>query len=57
MMLFIDESGQSMLEYALIVGFISVAAIVVLLFFGMRIRNIYTNSDNKVESASAKVGA
>lgn len=36
-----DEDGQSMVEYGLIIGLISVAAVVVLIALGPKVANLY----------------
>lgn len=44
-----DESGQGMVEYALIVGLIAVVAIVVLVVFGPKIKNMFSDTNNALE--------
>lgn len=46
---FKDESGQGMVEYALIIGLIAIVAIVVLVALGPRIKNLYNKSDNALK--------
>jgi Flp pilus assembly pilin Flp len=48
----LDENGQSIVEYALIVGILAVAAIVVLVAFGPKIQGIFNKADNGVNSAN-----
>lgn len=44
-----EESGQGMVEYALIIGLVSIAAIAALLILGPKISNLFTNINNKVK--------
>lgn len=48
----LDENGQSIVEYALIVGILAVAAIVVLVAFGPKIQALFNKADNGVDSAN-----
>jgi pilus assembly protein Flp/PilA len=43
-----DENGQGMVEYALILGLIAVAAIVVLVILGPRIKNMFNKANNEI---------
>lgn len=43
-----EESGQGMVEYALIVGLISIAAIALITVIGPKIKNIFTNVNNAI---------
>jgi len=43
-----DESGQGMVEYALIIGLIAVVAIVALVLLGPKIRGMFNNANNKL---------
>ena len=43
-----DENGQGMVEYALILGLIAVAAIAVIVVLGPRIRGIFQSADNEL---------
>ena len=52
-----DESGQGMVEYALIIGLIAVVAVVGLALLGPRIRNMFTDSDNALTTTAAGGGA
>ena len=36
-----DETGQTLVEYALIIGFVAIVLIGVLTFFGVNLRDIY----------------
>jgi pilus assembly protein Flp/PilA len=46
-----SENGQGMVEYGLIIGLISVAAITVIIAFGPHIVNIFTKAGNALTSA------
>jgi pilus assembly protein Flp/PilA len=43
---FKDEEGQGMVEYGLLVGLISIVAIVALLLLGPRIRNMFQDAND-----------
>jgi pilus assembly protein Flp/PilA len=43
-----EESGQGMVEYALIIALISIAAIAVLALMGPKIANTFKNANNKL---------
>lgn len=45
-----DENGQGMVEYALILGLIAVAAIAVIVVLGPRIKGIFQTADDKLAS-------
>jgi pilus assembly protein Flp/PilA len=47
-----DESGQGLIEYALIAGLIGVVAIVALTSVGGKISNLFTNISNSLPSGS-----
>lgn len=44
-----DENGQGMVEYALILGLIAVAAIAVIVVLGPRIKGIFQSADDKLD--------
>jgi pilus assembly protein Flp/PilA len=44
--LFVEEEGQGMAEYGLILGLIAVVVIVVLTAFGQKIKSLFTNLSN-----------
>jgi pilus assembly protein Flp/PilA len=44
--LFVDEEGATMVEYALIVGIISIAAIAVMSPLGAKILGLFTKAEN-----------
>jgi pilus assembly protein Flp/PilA len=43
-----EESGQGMIEYALIIGLISIAAIAILILLGPKISNLFSNVNSKL---------
>jgi pilus assembly protein Flp/PilA len=45
---FKDEEGQGMVEYALIIGLISIVAIVILASLGNKIKNKFTQIDGNL---------
>ncbi|MBE6720132.1 MAG: Flp family type IVb pilin [Ruminococcaceae bacterium] len=47
-----DENGQGLVEYALILGLISIAAIVVLIALGPKIRNSFDSSNKQLDEVS-----
>ena len=53
MTFFKDENGQGMVEYALILGLIAIAAIVVLVVLGPKIKNMFADSNNALTSTAA----
>ena len=52
MTFFKDENGQGMVEYALILGLIAIAAVAVLVILGPRIKNLFNKADKNVASAA-----
>ena len=52
MTFFKDENGQGMVEYALILGLIAIAAVAVLVILGPRIKNLFNKADKNVSSAA-----
>lgn len=46
-----DEDGQGMVEYAIIIGLIAVAAIVVLITMRNRISNLFGKADSGLANA------
>jgi Flp pilus assembly pilin Flp len=50
---FKDRKGQTLVEYALILAFISVVAISVLIFLGQGVRGTYTKISSTLASAQA----
>ena len=46
-----NEKGQTLVEYALIVGLVSIAAIVVMITMGGRIGNVFTKITNRLANA------
>lgn len=47
-----DEDGQGMVEYAIIIGLIAVAVIVVLITMRNSIRNLFTRSSGALDNAA-----
>ena len=47
----LDENGQGMVEYALILGLIAIVAIVVLIALGPKIKNLFNKANNDVDPA------
>jgi len=45
---FRDDSGQSLAEYAVIIGLVSIAAISALTLFGGKTNNSLQNSENQI---------
>ena len=43
-----DENGQGMVEYALILGLIAIAAVVVLVVLGPRIKELFNKADKNI---------
>ena len=48
-----DESGQDLIEYALLVALISLVCVVALTDAGTQVNNIFTAIKNKLTSAAA----
>jgi len=48
---FNDESGATMVEYAILVALISVAAIVIIAALGQKIEEVFTNVNTKLGAA------
>lgn len=48
MTFFLSENGQGMIEYALILGFVSVTAVVILVVMGPKIHNMHADINNKI---------
>ena len=47
-----DESGQTMVEYGLLIALISIAVIAVLVALGPRIASFFQSVDNELQSAT-----
>ena len=43
-----DENGQGMVEYALILGLIAIAAVVVLVVLGPKIKGLFSKAEQNV---------
>lgn len=52
-----DESGQGMVEYALIIGLIAVVAVVALVALGPRIKNMFNSANNSLGNAETTANA
>lgn len=50
--LWMDESGQSLVEYGLIIGAVVVGVAAILLTFKEPLKNIFNNAKNDVNNAS-----
>ena len=50
MKLFRDEEGQGLTEYALILGAIAIAVVVILLLIGGHISNIFNRVENELNN-------
>ena len=48
--LFLDESGQGMTEYAILIGTLALGAIVTLLAIGTRLRSVFSNVQTQLNS-------
>ena len=48
-----DETGQDLIEYALLAAFVSLVGIIGATFLGTAMQNWYTVAGSKVNSASA----
>ena len=47
-----EEAGQDLIEYALLAGFISLAAVAAITTNGTALNTLYTNVDNQVTAAN-----
>jgi pilus assembly protein Flp/PilA len=52
-----EESGQDIIEYALLAAFVSIVAWGILVTIGTDVKDIYTNVNAATTDASAKSGA
>lgn len=48
--LLLDESGQGLTEYAILVGTLAVGAIVTLLAIGTKLRSVFTNVQTQLNT-------
>lgn len=55
MTFFKDENGQGMVEYALILGLIAVAAIVIIIALGPKIKNMFAKANSQAATAEAEM--
>lgn len=44
----LNEQGQGMVEYALIMTFVALAIVLALSIFGLGVKNMYTNVNNQI---------
>ena len=51
--LLVDDRGQDLIEYALLAGFISLAATAAITLIGTSLNSLYTTIDNQVTSAGS----
>jgi len=49
-MLLVDESGQGMTEYAILIGTLALGAIVTLLAIGTRLRDVFGNVQTQLNT-------
>jgi len=49
-----EESGQDLIEYALLAGFISLVAVVAITNVGTGVNAVYTNIDGQVKKIERK---
>jgi pilus assembly protein Flp/PilA len=52
-----EESGQDLIEYALLAGFISLVAVVAITNVGTGVNAVYTNIDGQVKKIPAGTGS
>ena len=55
MTFFRDENGQGMVEYALILGLIAIAAVVILIVLGPRIKNLFKKANNTLAKDELRI--
>ncbi len=48
-----DENGQGMVEYALIIGLIAIVAVVALVVLGPRIRDMFDRTNEELDNATS----
>ncbi|MFA7078800.1 MAG: Flp family type IVb pilin [Syntrophomonas sp.] len=48
-----EEEGQGMIEYVLIVAFISIVAILAITGVGNKVKDIWTNTNTAIQNAAA----
>ncbi len=54
MTFFRDENGQGMVEYALILGLIAIAAVVILIVLGPKIKNLFKKANDTLDNDQLK---
>ena len=52
-----EESGQDLIEYALLAGFISLVAVLAITNVGTGVNAVYTNIDGQVKAIPAGTGS
>ncbi len=52
MTFFKDENGQGMVEYALILGLIAIAAVIVIVALGPKIREMFQSANTELDKAT-----
>jgi pilus assembly protein Flp/PilA len=52
-----EESGQDLIEYALLAGFVSLVAVVAITNVGTGVNAVYTNIDSQVKTIPAGTGS
>ena len=52
---FMDEEGQGMVEYGLIIALIAIVVIVALVALGPKIKNIFVKAGNELDAANTTV--
>ena len=52
-----EESGQDLIEYALLAGFISLVAVVAITNVGTGVNAVYNNIDGQVQKIPAGTGS
>lgn len=48
-----DENGQGMVEYALILGLIAIAAVAVIVLLGPKIKDMFSSADSALTTTAA----
>ena len=52
-----DEEGQGMVEYGLIIALVAIVVIVALALLGPKVRDIFTKTNTALDAAEASTGA
>lgn len=48
-----DENGQGMVEYALILGLIAIAAVAVIVLLGPKIKDMFAKADSSLTTSAS----